>query len=310
MTNRPSGDQLPPINFEALAGVLLDRAEALVASWLPGGKREGREYKCGSLSGGAGSSCSVNLANGRWSDFATDDKGGDLVALYAAIHGLDNGQAAVRLARELGLEDVAGVQRLDGAAAAPRAAPPPRPAPEPRTPEPEGWATVLPVPPHAPEPAFRHHHRQVGDITHTAVYRMDGHLQGYVVRFRTSDGGKDTLPYTWCVSARDGAAKWTWRQFDEPRPLFFPAAVSPIGLYNDGKPPRTIVLVEGEKKAQALQSLLDAGAPGVYLVASWPGGSKAWQGGVGLVGRLQRVAVARLRCETGAANARRDQGLR
>ena len=136
---------------------------------------------------------------------------------------------------------------------------------------------MLPVPRGAPAPTFKHFHRQPDDITHTATYQMDGFVLGYVVRFRTSDGGKDTLPYTWCVSARDGAAKWTWRQFDEPRPLFFPGGVSPIGLYNAGKPPRTIVLVEGEKKAMALQALLDAGVPGVYLVASWPGGSKAWQ---------------------------------
>lgn len=275
MTNRQPGDQLPPIKFEALASALLDRAEALVAQWLPGGKREGREYKCGSLSGGAGSSCSVNLTNGRWSDFATDEKGGDLIALYAAINGLDMGAAAVQLARELGLEDVAGVTR--DANTAPRPAPPPRPEPEPRKPEPEGWVTVLPVPPFAPAPTFQHFHREAQDITHTATYQMDGHLQGYVVRFRTSDGKKDTLPYTWCVSARDGAAKWTWRQFDEPRPLFFPGGVSPIGLYNAGQRPRTVILVEGEKKAMALQALLDAGAPNVYLVASWPGGSKAWK---------------------------------
>ena len=276
MTNRSPGDQLPPIKFEALASALLDRAEALVAQWLPGGKREGREYKCASLSGGAGSSCSVNVGNGRWSDFATDDKGGDLIALYAAIHGLDNGQAAVQLARELGLEDVAGVQRQDGTTA-------PRPAPEPRTPPPEpsaraaeDWSTVTPVPHHAPEPTFLHPYRAAADITHTARYAMDGHLLGFVVRFRTSDGGKDTLPYTWCQSARDGAAKWHWKQFDEPRPLYFPGGVSPIGLYNAGQAPRTVVLVEGEKKAGVLQALLDAGAPGVYLVASWPGGCKAW----------------------------------
>lgn len=277
MTSRPTGDQLPPIRFEALAGALLGRAEVLVGQWLPGGKREGREYKCGSLSGGAGSSCSVNLDNGRWADFATDDQGGDLIALYAAIFSLEMGKAAVQLARELGLEDVAGVRRADGAAPAP---PPPRPPPAPptaRKAEPEGWVTVLPVPKHAPEPTFRHHHRQAQDITHTATYTMDGHLQGYVVRFRTSDGGKETLPYTWCVSQRDGAARWTWRQFDEPRPLFFPAGVSPLGLYNAGQPPRTVVLVEGEKKAIALQGLLDAGAPGIYLVASWPGGCKAWK---------------------------------
>ena len=107
------------------------------------------------------------------------------------------------------------------------------------------------------------------DIEHTATYQVGEDLHGYVVRFRTSDGGKDTLPYTFCQSARDGAAKWHWRQFDEPRPLFLP------GLQLPGD--RTVVLVEGERKAECLQALLDGGAPGVYCVASWAGGCKAWR---------------------------------
>ena len=69
MTNRTPG-ALPPINFSALADALLARADQLVAEWLPGGAKRGHEWVCGSLAGGKGSSCSVNLTNGRWSDFA------------------------------------------------------------------------------------------------------------------------------------------------------------------------------------------------------------------------------------------------
>ena len=67
---------------------------------------------------------------------------------------------------------------------------------------------------------------------------------GYVVRFRTSDGGKDVMPYTWCLSARDGAARWHWRQWDEPRPLYLPAGRSPDSYYREGKPRPTVVLVD------------------------------------------------------------------
>lgn len=279
LNNRPpsSGD-LPPIRFAELARALLDQAEQLVARWLPGGARQSKEWVCGSLAGGKGSSCSVNVKNGCWSDFATDDKGGDLISLYAAIHGLDQGQAALQVARENNLEDVAGIMRDPSGAARPPAPPrPPPPEPVRSKPEREGWKTLTPVPTTAPPATFEHQYRAAIDITHTAKYQMDGQLLGYVVRFRTSDGGKDTLPYTWCQSLRDGAARWTWKQFDEPRPLYFPGGVSPIGLYNAGQKPRTVVLVEGEKKADALQRLLEDGAPGVYLVASWPGGCKAWQ---------------------------------
>ena len=260
---------LPPIRFTDLAAALLQHADTLVPQWLPGGAKRGHEYVCGSLAGGKGSSCSVNLTNGRWADFASDEQGGDLLSLYAAIHGLSMAKAAVQVAREEGLESVAGiVTPAPGGAPVPKAPPRPAPPPKPQA-EPEGWATVRPVPAHAPAPTFKHFYRQAGDLEHTATYQVDGELHGYVVRFRTSDGGKDTLPYTWCQSARDGAAKWHWRQFDEPRPLFLPGGALPGG--------RTVVLVEGERKAECLQALLDAGAPGVYCVASWPGGSKAWQ---------------------------------
>lgn len=284
MTNRTPG-ALPPINFAALARELLGRAESLVPLWLPGGKTSNGEYLVSSFWRSEKTpSLSVRLTGenaGKWGDFGGDHKGGDLISLYAAIHGMDMGHAAVELARQYGLEDVAGVQRAAaGGGAPPRPPPPPPPAAEP-APKPEkesdGWRTLTPVPDWALAATFKHQWRKPEDIEHLATYRMDGALLGYVVRFRKSDGGKETLPHTWCVSARDGTMRWHWKQWDEPRPLYFPGGVSPLGLYNDGKPGRTVVVVEGEKKAEILQNLLDGGAPGVYLVVSWPGGSKAWK---------------------------------
>lgn len=268
------GAPLPPIRFRELAEALLARAETLVPAWLPGGRREGHEYKCGSLRGGDGRSCSVNLNSGAWADFATGEQGGDLLSLYAAIDGLSPARAALAVAADEGLEDVAGIVRgAHGAGAQQhqrpvRAAPPPA-APKAPTPS-ENWASVVPVPAHAPKPTFWHHARKPEDLVHLAEYRHGPDaLMGYVVRFRTSDGGKDTLPYTWAQSARDGACKWHWKTWDEPRPLYFPAHTLPAG--------RTVVLVEGEKKGDTLQRVLDELAPGVYAVASWPGGCKAWK---------------------------------
>ena len=268
-------DKLPPINFTALAEALLAQAHTLVPMWLPGGTLRGHEYVCGSVQGGAGSSCAVNLTTGKWGDFAGDERGNDLVSLYAACFGLEMGKAALQVARELGLEDVAGVQReRGGAEPATRV---PKPVPQPPSPPPkadaEGWKTMLPVPPTAPPANFWHYHRNNDQhqdpIDHMAEYRMDGQLLGYVVRFLDSKGGKETLPYTFCISDRDGSCKWVWRSWDEPRPLYIPAQTMPEG--------RTVVLVEGEKKAGVLQTLLDGSAPGVYLVVSWPGGCKAWK---------------------------------
>ena len=265
-------EPLPDLNLKELADALLQRVDQLLPNWLPNGRysHTGAEYVCGSLAGGEGDSCSVNYKTGKWSDFATGEGGRDLLDLYAAIHGLTVGKAAVQVAREEGLEDVAGV--VHGRAdvpAQPKAEnprpPPPPPAPAQRSPE---WTTVVPVPEYAGAPTFTHFHRSAADLLHTAAYRCDGMLFGYVVRFATSDGGKETLPYTWCTSARDGGSKWHWRTWDEPRPLYLPLGTHP------GQ--RSVVLVEGEVKGELLQQLLEAEMPGVYAVASWPGGCKAW----------------------------------
>lgn len=277
---------LPPIRFQALADALLGRIDQLVAKWLPGGMVKNGEYfvlsvfrheKTPSLS------VRVTGSNaGCWRDHGGDEQGGDLISLYAAIHSLSMGKAAVAVAREEGLEDVAGVTHAQGDAAlrpARVALPAPVAAPvKPRSDE--GWRTVVPVPGFAPEPTFWHQYRNGDDhqdpIDHLATYAIDGALMGYVVRFRTSEGKKETLPYTWCLSQKDGAYKWHWKTWDEPRPLYFPGGKSPRLAGSADGLLLTVVLVEGEKKAGILQALLDACVPGVYVVASWAGGCKAW----------------------------------
>ncbi|WP_370682153.1 hypothetical protein [Comamonas sp. GB3 AK4-5] len=263
-------EELPPIQYKALADALLPMADRLVPEWLSGGRREGHEWKCGSLAGEAGSSCSVNLTTGAWSDFAgdADDSGRDLLSLYAKIHDLPMAKAAVQLAREHGLEGVAGlVKTAAGKPVQPLANP--RQAPAPKAQVKEAWSTLRPVPSFAPPPTFSHFSRLPVDLMHRAEYRLGADLSGYVVRFRCSDGSKDTLPYTFCKSDSDGAAKWHWKTWDEPRPLFLPGFALPNG--------RTVVVVEGEVKAEVLQQLLDDYAPGIYCVVSWPGGSPAWK---------------------------------
>ena len=140
-------EELPPIKFRELADALLAQVDTLVPAWLHGGHRSVNEWICGGLSGGAGRSCSVNMVTGKWADFSSDEKGNDLLGLYAAIHNLSSGKAAVQVARELGLESVAGlVKAASGATIAPvanpRPAPPPKPAPPPM---PWNWPILLAI---------------------------------------------------------------------------------------------------------------------------------------------------------------------
>ena len=91
------------LDFSSIARGAVPHLPGLVAEWLPGGRREGQEWNCGSLSGEAGASCKVNLTTGRWCDFATGQKGGDAISLLAAIRDIRQGSAARELAARIGM---------------------------------------------------------------------------------------------------------------------------------------------------------------------------------------------------------------
>jgi len=92
------------IDYKKINDAALARLDDLLQQLLPGGRVEGNEYKVGSLKGEEGKSCSVNRVTGKWADFATDEKGGDPISLFAAIRGIKQSEAACELARYLGLE--------------------------------------------------------------------------------------------------------------------------------------------------------------------------------------------------------------
>ena len=92
------------MNFDEINRAALSRYPQLLAEWLPNGHMRGREYECGDIQGLFGKSLKINIDSGRWADFAGDLKGGDPVSLYAAIHGLRQGEAAHELAQMLGVE--------------------------------------------------------------------------------------------------------------------------------------------------------------------------------------------------------------
>jgi putative DNA primase/helicase len=263
---------LPKINFSALADALLSRASTLVPEWLHGGKMQGLEYFVHSpWRSEKTPSMSVRMSGenaGKWSDHGGTARGGDLLSLYKEIFGLeDMAAAAIEVAHKYGLEQVCNIMTPRPGAMPVRTLPEPAPAKE-NAKIAESWKTISPAPEYAPEPNFYHHARRPADIAHLARYEVDGRLYGFVVRFKKSDGGKKTLPHTWCTSARDGTSKWHWRAWDGMRPLYFPNRVSPAQ--------RTVVVVEGERKADVLQKVLDIVAPDIYTVAGWVGGCKAW----------------------------------
>lgn len=258
------------IDFKALAAELLSRAEQLVPQWISGGKihkeaAKGPEYKCAGLDGGAGGSCSINLKTGQWADFAHDgEQGGDLLSLYAAIkHNNNQLAAAIDLMETLQLGSAVLVpgRSPERSARASRAPSAPAAPKEKKVSQSEPFATILPVPSHAPPRKATHPFR--GEPETVWTYMRDGDVLGYVYRFKTSTGGKEIIPLTFAQSGVDGSQKWVWKQWDDPRPLYLPGGRLRPGVVR--------VAVEGEKCADALHALLGD----QFDVVTWPGGGKA-----------------------------------
>lgn len=93
------------IAFARISAAALQSAEAILARWLPDGRREGSEWvalnpKRGDHHRG---SFKVNLATGRWGDFAAAASGGDLISLAAYLFSLSQKDAAARVADMLGV---------------------------------------------------------------------------------------------------------------------------------------------------------------------------------------------------------------
>jgi Toprim domain len=93
--------------------LLADRALELCADLLPGGHREGHEWRCGSIAGEMGGSLGVHLAGakcGVWADFASGE-GGKLLDLIQATQRLGL-KAAIKWARQwLGIVDGSPISR-------------------------------------------------------------------------------------------------------------------------------------------------------------------------------------------------------
>jgi hypothetical protein len=94
-----------PVNFDYINGCALRAFPALLERWLSGGRREGCEYVAPNpmrLDRHLGS-FRINLRTGRWADFATGDRGGDVVSLAAYLAHLKQSEAAEKLAHMLGI---------------------------------------------------------------------------------------------------------------------------------------------------------------------------------------------------------------
>lgn len=229
-------------DFKRINAAALSNIERILSHWLPDGKRQGHEYvaRNPTRSDSKLGSFSINLNTGAWADFASDDKGGDLVALVAYLEGSKQGEAAKRLAEFLGLT----VEKNE---------PPKRATSDSKrggntitTPQQNkpAWRALLPVPSDAPAPFAAH--PKHGKPSMRWAYRNDaGQLLCWVYRFEPKDEGerKQFLPLTFCED-ETGKRAWRWQGLPDPRPLYRLDMLAA----NTSAP---VVVCEGEKAADA-----------------------------------------------------------
>lgn len=236
----------PVIDFDRINAAALLSLESWLLTLFPAGKRDGREFKIGSVAGEPGTSLSINLQSGVWCDFSSGDKGSDPISLLAAVRGCKMGEAARELDAMLGAGIVptkADVLRRE------------------RKGQTDEWTALEVAPDGCSEPDTTH--SRWGKPSMVWTYRNgQGQRVGLVCRYDQEDGGKQVLPMTWCRS-EGGKEGWRFKAMAQPRPLYGAELLTAF-------PSKPVLVVEGEKTCDAARRLM----PHIVCV-TWAGGSKA-----------------------------------
>lgn len=219
---------MPKIPYiKKVASIALGAIDGVLAQWLPGGKREGHEYLPlnPKRSDSEPGSFSINLRTGAWSDFATGDKGKDLVSLVAYLENETQGKAAVRLAAFLGIpsEDNSAPKHAGNDSKQTGNSNPSISQKESNSAENpggngEGWQCVMPVPVNAPKPPAAH--SKHGKPSKRYPYHdNDGRINFYHDRYDKPKGEKKQFsPLT--LWEKDGKREWRFKVPSGLRPLF------------------------------------------------------------------------------------------
>lgn len=247
------------IPFDVLNSHALQIFPELVRQWCPDGEPSGQEWVARNPTRADKSrgSFKINTRTGTWQDFSTGDNGKDPVSLFAYLfHNDEQGKAARELESVLGLSnsDPAQLREYTKRAAAQTAV------------EAEKEPPLEIAPADAPHP--KSFTKRVGTkqtsypiVASWPYFDAAGNLLGFACRyeFQRDDGStdKDVVCCRWI----DG--RWRWKSFPKPRPMYNLDKLA-------AKPDAMVLIVEGEKTADAAQLLYPD-----LVVVTWPGGGKA-----------------------------------
>jgi hypothetical protein len=266
--------QCDSIDFDEINAKLMGNIEAHCHEWLPGGKVTGGSYRIGGIDGSMGSSMSINLRTGQWYDHATFDKGGDLISLYAAINDLSQVEAANELQGAVNIVRMAKTTKRKPVASE------------------SDWEHALTIPSAIPN------HPQHGKADIVYKYSdAEGRPIGVIMRWDLPDGKKTISQCTWMRHKTTESCTWKWQAFNAPRPLY-------RGELLNKKPSADVVIVEGEKAAEALAAKLPD-----HVVLSWAGGCKAINQSDWAVLEGRNVSIWADNDEPGRTAAKQLQGI-
>lgn len=225
------------IDIKQTAEFLRPYQETILTQICPGGTIQGKEYQAAAINGGKGKSFSFNLQTGKWADFATGEKGGDIISLYAAAKSVNNAEAA-RMLQE----------QFMNISAKPQHHYPVKTVKD---------ITIIKPPSHAVKPEKPLNNGLTPSYSWT--YRdHDGEPLFYIFRYDMPDGTKTFTPLSF-----SSTGQWVKKQWPAPRPLYNLDKLT----RNPNKP---VLVVEGEKAADAAEQMQD-----IYIVTTWPGGVNA-----------------------------------
>ncbi|MEI2766945.1 MAG: hypothetical protein V9E86_00230 [Nitrosomonas sp.] len=242
--------------IKRVAATALGSIDSVLNHWLPGGKKQGQEYlglnplRADSQPG----SFSINLNTGNWADFATGDKGLDLVALVSYLENETQGKAAERLAAFFGIppeQNDSSERAMSDSKKIGNGKPSTIKKESVDVTNPssddDGWQCVMPVPDNAPEPPAAHP-RHGNPSRRYPYHDKDGRVNFYHDRYDKPEGEKKQFsPLT--LWEKDGKREWRFKVPSGLRPLY---GLPGLLQYPDAD----CWFVEGEKAAEALQKLL------------------------------------------------------
>ena len=238
---RPEHDEISEsqsLDYDEIDKQLAANIEGNLDKWFDGKKRieSGAFYKIGS-----NGSLAVNRYDGHWHSHETDDSGKGLLSLYAWQFSVDLPTAA---------NDLSNAAKVIEFRQSRKDKPKAKEAPQ--------WE-------HSNEKPTTDidSHFDLGKADAAYRYRdADGNPVGVVLRWNaTEQRGKEIRPVSWVQMASKESPEWKWCGFAEPRPLYRGERIKQF-------PEMPIVIVEGEKAADALESVLKS-----HIAVTWCGGT-------------------------------------